>query len=685
MKKVCFTPALQTSVSSTKSTELSSSKSDESGGDDSFWNTWLPDPGTKSGRKSTGSVAKISTSPVQLSSSSSAEKLSLSEEHKSVSKLDSMIQNRKKASEKLGLRKSRRTSSGDDEKQIKCQEIASHVVEHQKEEVVKISTTEVKSAVDSVSTVVKTEKNEIQIFNERPVGDTDSQNAKPTAFGQDVVQVTGSSQEGKVAGEEQLVKNEKEEDSLKEELHPADEKHNVEEDNLPNIQNDNTPRDGANTEINISGSKLSLQSVQSGTSNDIQDVRVEGGENRNSENAGMDISGSKLSMQSETSIDAEDVRVQGGENSENVHEKLVISLEDSTNVVGEGQSCSQDLTDIDISVVDLRKTSEQMEEENISSNKDQEQEDYMDNVEPDTEKTFVVDPKESGDSNTETDIQTDNLVNQETVIRTDAAEVKNTEEEEKPGVQEEATDETTLQAGPVADSLSNIVEKLQMQVSSESGTTTSEEVDEYNKTLTEEDFKKMVDASIEEGTKPQEKENESDKIKSSPEHAGTSSLTSSGYVKNMIEEAMVESLKESDSHSDRSSDKSSDMVRIESGMNSGHTSGDEIDTTTSSDIEIISTPTPNGEYRLMERPFDLSPLRHALNKTVRRGGSPTGHKRSDSGSSAQSNWTNNGDDLLSPEGNSQKHHDLEASDMHGKYAHLNTIYLRRITCAFSCN
>ena len=218
-----------------------------------------------------------------------------------------------------------------------------------------------------------------------------------------------------------------------------------------------------------------------------------------------------------------------------------------------------------------------------------------------------------------------------------------------------------------------------MQVSSESGTTSSEEVDEYNKTLTEEDFKKMVDASIGEGTKPQEKENESDKIKSSPEHAGTSSLTSSGYVKNMIEEAMVESLKESDSHSDRSSDKSSDMVRIESGMNSGHTSGDEIDTTTSSDIEIISTPTPNGEYRLMERPFDLSPLRHALSKTVRRGGSPTGHKRSDSGSSAQSNWTNNGDDLLSPEGNFQKHHDLEASDTHGKYAHLNTIYLRKIS------
>ena len=111
-------------------------------------------------------------------------------------------------------------------------------------------------------------------------------------------------------------------------------------------------------------------------------------------------------------------------------------------------------------------------------------------------------------------------------------------------------------------------------------------------------------------------------------------------------------MKDTDSHSSASTEKSSEMVRIESGHNSGHTSGDEIDTTTSSDIEIISTPTPNGEYR-HERPFDLSPLRHALSRTMRRG-SPPGHKRSDSSSSGQSTWSKNGDDLLSPD--SGAHH-----------------------------
>ena len=138
----------------------------------------------------------------------------------------------------------------------------------------------------------------------------------------------------------------------------------------------------------------------------------------------------------------------------------------------------------------------------------------------------------------------------------------------------------------------------------------------------------------------------------------TGALVSSSYVKTMLEEAMVESVKDTDSHSSSStSDKSSEMVRIESGLNSGHTSGDEIDTTTSSDIEIISTPTPNGEYR-QERPFDLSPLRHALSRTMRRG-SPPGHKRSDSSSSGQSTWSKNGDDLLSPEGGA--HRDTESS------------------------
>lgn len=126
-----------------------------------------------------------------------------------------------------------------------------------------------------------------------------------------------------------------------------------------------------------------------------------------------------------------------------------------------------------------------------------------------------------------------------------------------------------------------------------------------------------------------------------------SEMSSSGYVKNMLEEAMVESLKDTDSHAD-SSHSSADMIRI----GSGHTSGDEIETTTSSDIEIIShisTPTPNGEFRY-ERPFDLSPLRHALSRSVTRRVSPPGHKRTDSGSSGMSFQSGNGHDLVSPPG-----------------------------------
>ena len=123
--------------------------------------------------------------------------------------------------------------------------------------------------------------------------------------------------------------------------------------------------------------------------------------------------------------------------------------------------------------------------------------------------------------------------------------------------------------------------------------------------------------------------------------SNVSDSSSSSLVKNMLEEAMVESAKDNDSHSSVSTERSSsDLVRIESGVNSGQTSGDEVDTTTSSDIEIISTPTPNGENSQHPfKPVDLSPLRHAF-KGLRR--SPPGHKRSDSGSSSQSR---NGDDL----------------------------------------
>ena len=77
----------------------------------------------------------------------------------------------------------------------------------------------------------------------------------------------------------------------------------------------------------------------------------------------------------------------------------------------------------------------------------------------------------------------------------------------------------------------------------------------------------------------------------------------SSYVKNMLEEAMVES-------SSGNNGSSSDAVRVESGQTSGHTSADEIDTTTSSDIEIISQlSTPSFGWR-SDKPCDLSPTKH---------------------------------------------------------------------------
>ncbi|XP_057324229.1 TATA element modulatory factor isoform X1 [Microplitis mediator] len=83
------------------------------------------------------------------------------------------------------------------------------------------------------------------------------------------------------------------------------------------------------------------------------------------------------------------------------------------------------------------------------------------------------------------------------------------------------------------------------------------------------------------------------------------SLTSSSYVKNMLADAMVEKnemlvdLERHDishrEHSPISSESRSDLVKIGSDQASGHTSGDELETTTSSDIEIISRYSPNGD------------------------------------------------------------------------------------------
>ncbi|GAB1600672.1 TATA element modulatory factor-like isoform X2 [Argonauta hians] len=143
-----------------------------------------------------------------------------------------------------------------------------------------------------------------------------------------------------------------------------------------------------------------------------------------------------------------------------------------------------------------------------------------------------------------------------------------------------------------------------------------------------------------------------------------SSSSNSSYVKCLIEEAMEETHSEhSDSHSnsaDRSESSKTESEHNSEKSVSGHDSGDEIDTTTSSDIEIISTPTPNGDRG--ERLFDLSPLRITLHKSLRRHSPVHTHQRSDSQSSSSTYSKCGESDQLSPGRDSLERQDLESGD-----------------------
>ncbi|XP_014774011.1 TATA element modulatory factor isoform X1 [Octopus bimaculoides] len=143
-----------------------------------------------------------------------------------------------------------------------------------------------------------------------------------------------------------------------------------------------------------------------------------------------------------------------------------------------------------------------------------------------------------------------------------------------------------------------------------------------------------------------------------------SSSSNSSYVKCLIEEAMEEARSEhSDSHSnsaDRSESSKTESEHNSEKSVSGHDSGDEIDTTTSSDIEIISTPTPNGERS--ERLFDLSPLRITLHKSLPQRSPVHAHQRSDSQSSSSTYSKCGESDQLSPGRDSLERQDLESGD-----------------------
>lgn len=151
---------------------------------------------------------------------------------------------------------------------------------------------------------------------------------------------------------------------------------------------------------------------------------------------------------------------------------------------------------------------------------------------------------------------------------------------------------------------------------------------------------------------------------------------SSSYVKCMIEEAMDCNVKIEDNSSDGHSIGKSECSR----STGGHESGDEIDTTTSSDIEIISTPTSNGDSNKF---IDLSPLKIALQKTARR--SDGSHKRNDSHDSQSSSSSHSRGEQLSPgrdtdsseDGVEMKITSEEASKVYGYLKFMYQRYLSR--------
>ncbi|XP_034250981.1 TATA element modulatory factor isoform X2 [Thrips palmi] len=85
-----------------------------------------------------------------------------------------------------------------------------------------------------------------------------------------------------------------------------------------------------------------------------------------------------------------------------------------------------------------------------------------------------------------------------------------------------------------------------------------------------------------------------------------SQQSTSGYVRNLLADAMVDDSAQIRVNSPVSVESRSDGLRLGSEQTSGHTSGDELETTTSSDIEIISSPNGDGSSTASRQ----SPAKH---------------------------------------------------------------------------
>ncbi|KAK3586049.1 hypothetical protein CHS0354_033172 [Potamilus streckersoni] len=113
----------------------------------------------------------------------------------------------------------------------------------------------------------------------------------------------------------------------------------------------------------------------------------------------------------------------------------------------------------------------------------------------------------------------------------------------------------------------------------------------------------------------------------------------------MLEDSTDDNFKNNDNNSDTHSN-STEKSEFSRSIHSNHESSDEIDTTTSSDIEIISIPTPNGENR-QTSPIDPIPFRIAISRGIR--DSPMhSHRRADSFSSTSTNSRDGSGGQMSP-------------------------------------
>lgn len=141
----------------------------------------------------------------------------------------------------------------------------------------------------------------------------------------------------------------------------------------------------------------------------------------------------------------------------------------------------------------------------------------------------------------------------------------------------------------------------------------------------------------------------------------SSTSSSNSYVKFMIEEAMEDGAKvDTTSHHEQRVHIVERFDPFSDRSASIHDSSEDVDTTTSSDIEIISTPTTSGDSG--DRHIDLSPVKIALSKSARYSAHGARYQRTDSQSSSSTHSKATESDQLSPSRDSLERQDVDSEE-----------------------